>query len=347
MNPRDSVLAMTLVVRDEEEILATHLDYHLAQGIDVILVTDHGSSDRTPEILADYTRDARVRSWREDGPEYRQADWVRRMLGVARDEHGADWVLHGDADEFWVPLIGTLQDVFEAIPGRYGFLTVPRHTFLPTSLGSDPFYARMTLRHRVSKYATGARVLPKVAQRPGAGTGLFRGNHVLERPAMPAAPDSGTVEIHHFQVRSYEQLLRRMKRAEVTGDLGGGLSPETLRVRGVYRDGRLPEFYEKLALDPARAAAGLETGELVFDDRVKRFLEGGGTESGSAEARRALAGLWQRAVLWERAGERERRRRAMRWRHPLDAVTGRWRGSRAPGPAGRAAARSQSWRWPA
>ncbi|MEA2356013.1 MAG: hypothetical protein QOD61_2142, partial [Solirubrobacteraceae bacterium] len=48
---------MTLVVRNEEEILETNLDYHFAQGVDFALVTDHDSTDGTPEILDRYARE--------------------------------------------------------------------------------------------------------------------------------------------------------------------------------------------------------------------------------------------------------------------------------------------------
>ena len=58
------VLAMTMVVRDEEEILAANLAYHRALGVDVILVIDHGSSDATPEILDRHAGTGAVRWWR-------------------------------------------------------------------------------------------------------------------------------------------------------------------------------------------------------------------------------------------------------------------------------------------
>ena len=44
-------LVTTLVVRDEEDILEANLEYHFAQGVDLAIVTDHGSRDATPEIL--------------------------------------------------------------------------------------------------------------------------------------------------------------------------------------------------------------------------------------------------------------------------------------------------------
>ena len=47
-------LIMTLVVRDEADILETQLRYHRAQGVDFFLVLDHRSLDNTREQLMDY-----------------------------------------------------------------------------------------------------------------------------------------------------------------------------------------------------------------------------------------------------------------------------------------------------
>ena len=39
-------LFMTLLLRDEEDIVRENLDFHLAQGVDRVIVTDNGSEDR-------------------------------------------------------------------------------------------------------------------------------------------------------------------------------------------------------------------------------------------------------------------------------------------------------------
>ena len=44
---------MTLLVRDEADLLPSHLEHHLAQGVDFFLITDNGSTDATAAIAAE------------------------------------------------------------------------------------------------------------------------------------------------------------------------------------------------------------------------------------------------------------------------------------------------------
>ena len=124
MSASEFILALTLVVRDEEDILAANLDFHLAQGVDVILVIDHGSTDRTPEILREYEGRGQVRAFRDDDRAHDQSARVERLLRIAAEEHDAEWVIHCDADEFWMPTAGSLRDVFAAVPERFGYMVV-------------------------------------------------------------------------------------------------------------------------------------------------------------------------------------------------------------------------------
>ena len=76
-------LVMTLVVRNEEELLETNLDYHFAQGVDFALVTDHDSTDGTPEILERYAREGLVRVFTERFGGHDQGRRVTRMARIA------------------------------------------------------------------------------------------------------------------------------------------------------------------------------------------------------------------------------------------------------------------------
>lgn len=49
-------LIMTLLVRDEEDILAHNIEYHLGNGVDFVIATDNLSTDRTRDILEEFRR---------------------------------------------------------------------------------------------------------------------------------------------------------------------------------------------------------------------------------------------------------------------------------------------------
>ena len=102
-------LVMTLLVRDEEDIVRENLDFHLAQGVDQVIVTDNGSEDATAEILREYESQGVLRLLFEASDDYSQGRWVTRMAGW-RPPSGADWVINNDADEFWWPRAGIPED---------------------------------------------------------------------------------------------------------------------------------------------------------------------------------------------------------------------------------------------
>jgi hypothetical protein len=274
-----NVLALTLVVRDESDILAANLDYHLAQGVDVILAIDHGSQDGTTEILRDYERTGRVRSFRDEARPHDQASRVNRLLQVAAEEYAADWVIHCDADEFWMPAAGSLRDVFGTIPERYGYVQVARHNFLPNGNGDQPFHQHMVVRHRHSLNLRGTKLEPKVAQRPCAGAKVGHGNHDLETPVLNRAPDIGAVEVLHFPARSFEQFTRKVIKVGVgierLEDRPPGVGCDQLELLDLYRKGILPDYYRSEALDPGQVEAGLKRGELIVDTRLQMLMNAG------------------------------------------------------------------------
>jgi hypothetical protein len=310
------VLAMTLVVRDEDDILESNLEYHLAQGIDVVLALDHGSSDRTSEILSDYAGSGRVRWLREDDRPHDQVRRVGRLLRIAAEEYGADWVIHCDADEFWMPAAGSLRDVFAAVPRRYGHLVAQRNNFLPTADDGRPFHQRIVVRERRSLNLRGTGLEPKVAQRPAAAAVVLPGNHGLASPVLEAAPDIGAVEVFHFPMRSFEQFERKVVKVgvgyECLPDRGPDTGIDQLELLALQRRGELGSYYAAEHLDPERIRRGLAVGDLVEDHRLQAFLASSDHGHGdSPAARKLMRRAWnERAAAAAAAAAADRGRNA-------------------------------------
>lgn len=126
---------MTLLVRDEEDIVRANLDFHLDHGVDFVIATDNRSEDGTVAILEEYERRGVLRLLHEPDDDYAQGRWVTRMARLAAVEHGADWVINNDADEFWLPLEGDLHEVLRSAPPGTDAVLVPRYNFVVPAEG--------------------------------------------------------------------------------------------------------------------------------------------------------------------------------------------------------------------
>ena len=93
------VIAETLVLDGDAELLEEHLSFQRAAGVDVVYVTGAGVAERDGVRVVD------------------GAD--RTRLARLAAEEGADWVLHAEANEFWWPRGESLGDVLGPIPPRY------------------------------------------------------------------------------------------------------------------------------------------------------------------------------------------------------------------------------------
>ena len=81
-------LVMTLLARDEIDIVNTWLAFHLNAGADVVIATDNRSEAGAAEVLEQYARAGTVHLIHR--PEaLRQDEWVTRMARVAATERRA------------------------------------------------------------------------------------------------------------------------------------------------------------------------------------------------------------------------------------------------------------------
>jgi len=265
---------MTLLARDEADVVGANVDFHLNAGVDFVVATDNRSQDGTTDILEAYARGRQLHLIREEGEYLQQAEWVTRMARLAATDFGADWVIHSDADEFWWPRGESLKEVLASIPARYGVVRALLRHFVPRPDGDSSFAERMTVRTSTaapindprSLYRPNLKVIHRADPNVTVSIGTQR---LIDSPLVPLR-GWYPIEFFHFPVRSVEQCERKYSYQQVAA--GQAPSPYYERVRAFLQEGRVRDLYEELVVDDDALERGLADGSLVPDTRLRDAL---------------------------------------------------------------------------
>jgi hypothetical protein len=273
-------VALTILCRNEADIIGSSIDFHLSVGVDHLIVTDNGSVDGTLEILEAYQRRGLIALLQEPSHTHDQAAWVSRMAAIAHRHYNADWVIHADADEFWWPRAASLAEAIAAAPSAAA-LAVGRHNFLPPdpAAAPQPFYAAQTIRERHSTNALGRPLPPKVAHVGHPAITVGDGNHAvfLDGQRLEPQPCPG-IDILHFPVRSCGQLERKIRdgaealarNPRAPAGVGGSWK---FLYQMALQEGGLSAYYAGLRPGPEQLQQGLIDGTLIEDHRLESALQ--------------------------------------------------------------------------
>ena len=278
-------LVVTVLARDEADVIEAQVAFHLNAGADFVIATDNNSRDGTTGILEAYARQGVVHLIHEPAEGLRQDEWVTRMARLAATEYGADWVINTDADEFWWPRGGSLKDVLAAVPERYGIVQGFWRSFVPRPEDGSSFAERMTAR--LSQHApindptSFYRPVIKVAHRGDPYVTVARGNHALVDSRFVTLTTWHPIEVLHFPLRSRAQWMRKveLQGEAFTKHIERSGTGYHLKGYDALLSGRINEQYESLVVDDDALERGLADGTLVSDTRLRdalRTLRDGG-----------------------------------------------------------------------
>jgi hypothetical protein len=268
-------LVMTLLVRDEADVVDAQVAFHLHAGVDFVVATDNRSSDATTAILERYERAGVLHLLRESRDDMRQEEWVTRMARLAATDLGADWVLNADADEFWWPRGGSLKDVLDTVPERYGAIRGCWRHFLPRPDDGAFFAERMTVRLAAPAFPGDKRTIfhahQKVAHRADPEVTIEAGNHNALGLELEPVRAWHPIEVLHFSFRSPEQLERKARGGWVR-NADYEPTEHQILLEEARQEGRVREFYDSFAVDDDALARGLADGTLALDTRLRDAL---------------------------------------------------------------------------
>jgi Glycosyl transferase family 2 len=256
---------MTLLVRDEADIIDAQIAFHLNAGVDFVIATDNGSRDGTRGILESYADAGHLHLIDQDGENMQQIEWVSRMARLAATAFGADWVINSDADEFWCSHGAPIKTVLAQVPARFDTVRALMRNFVPRPGDAEFFAERMNVRlvpgeanherHRVHPF----HAQDKVLHRAHPEVTVSAGNHDARWPSSFDLRGSWHFEVLHFPMRSAEQCVLKWRNYERYGYAG----------YDVLTDHDARDYYDSLLVDDAELAHGLDTGVFAIDDRLR------------------------------------------------------------------------------
>lgn len=278
-------LIMTLLVRDEVDIVKHNIEFHLKNGVDYIIATDNGSIDGTRDVLVEYQKSGVLHLIDEKNQDYSQAIWVNRMGDMAVHKYGADILFHCDADEFWSPKSGSLKrdilrsnadvlvinvinvlleykDYSEKFPEDSLFAVVK--PLLTSNLEEDSKNENMYL----------FQYPPKVMFKTQKGTlAVSQGNHDIVSQNMNGTSiikeNTNNIRIYHFPVRNKNQFFSKVANGgrsyENNKTLHASIGFHWRRWYEYYKNGILDGEYRKLILDRDNAE------RLISDGMIEHF----------------------------------------------------------------------------
>lgn len=260
---------MTLLVKNEEELLEQNLLFHKAMGVDGFIITDNNSTDGTPAIIQKY----REKGWvleaiSETSSGYEQKRWVDRMVCLAITRYGADWIINADADEFWYAPSENFKKELANV--RANVLACQVINMYPSE--DAPLFewtqvvkpAPAPEEFDLSPYSIFGRYRGKVLHRACGYLQIAMGNHKVAM--FPRWKQPSTIRIYHFNFRGREQFLRKMinggKELETHSNNHGGRHWKYFYQ--LYKDGKLNEEYDRTV--GTRAYDELRRRGYIYDD---------------------------------------------------------------------------------
>jgi len=283
-------LVMTLVCRDEADIIRENLETHLYFGVDHVIATDHASVDGTRDILAEYEQLGIATVIDQDSRDLMQSKWMTQMAELARTTHRADWVLNNDADEFWIPETGTLKD---SLDNKNASVMKTRRLNMVYAYDADScasWVQRTVYRaaRRIPKPALNDfytetlefpyfyhDLPPKALTRTNDLACIRAGNHDASY-YVPVEQEVSNIHIFHFPVRSLAQFTRKIANGAKAILWNEDLRPrQCWHLRRWYRmaqnNGIVSAISDALP-DQERLNQDLKDGVIVEDNTMRNIL---------------------------------------------------------------------------
>lgn len=247
------------LAKDENEILPFTVRHLFSEGVDGIIVADNNSTDGQYETLAAMRVEfPTLHVIRDEEIAFRQSQKLTQLANLAYEQYGADWIIPFDADE----LHYSLMDMNLANTLRLASTTVASISMLNYFATGRDDTSEPNPFEREQWRKVGENPLNKVAFRWSPNLEVAAGFHSIIRNGRQEVGTGCSVRIAHFQNRSPEHLIRKIRNEE----RGYAAAPELSKGIGYWwkfgalTNEQIRDWWEREYYFPDPVVAG-----LVFD----------------------------------------------------------------------------------
>lgn len=290
MNIDDSKLVMTMVCRDEIDLIEQNIRFHLAMGVDGIIVIDHRSTDGTRELLGELKQQGLLlKVIHKDCEAHLHSAFVLEMIDLAINKYSADWIINADADEFYFAESLSLKSEilkssskanvlkvysqFFFSDGREDFWSCP--FFCKYGL-TDPEYTTLGIEKNFMTEYWGAEPCPKSIHSTRDFISITDGNHAVKM-INPSIYEPPSISLYHYKIRNFKSLERKaLKAASTLSALRNNNMSRGWRVIvELYGKGELRHYYDTVFGDSIFKILS-EAGYVCEDSSVYDFMKSRG-----------------------------------------------------------------------
>lgn len=281
-------LIMTLVVRDEEDILEKSIRFHKAMGVDGFIVTNHKSTDKTSEILEKLQAEGLVFDvLYKDSPNHQHHVWVNEMVSLAKNKYKADWVINADADEFYYSKdLDLKKSIYKYSSSGINALWVDSTMVFPQDVehfwenkywGTKRFQEFECKKYDIPKnrkFEDFDRqiVCPKIIHSTKGFISATDGNHYVKMKNLKQVP-CNDITLYHYHVRNYKGFEGKIKRwADSAKYMPGYQGDHVKEMIAVYQDGKLRERFNDFYGEETKNFL-IDLGIVSVDNAVRNFME--------------------------------------------------------------------------
>jgi hypothetical protein len=284
-------IVLLVMPSDQGDILTDYVEWHLHLGIDLILAEDVDSSDNTHEILASFSKTGRLH-WslipERNRLKYRAEE---ALVNLAIEQHGADWIIMSDVDEFLCSPRDDLRAVLQrAAADDVTAISVPCFNMIGPALQTDrratetqtlridrprdPPAEQLIAGHLPVPYVF-IRHPPKTVARAAAFAKYGPGMHSVGT-VWGKTRRCGELRFLHYPIRGFDKLEVKASKAADFFDKNTHLEPwwcwHWRRWIRLNQAGLLREEYESQFLSPDRARELVRDGTCTVDETVADWI---------------------------------------------------------------------------